>query len=57
MAKKPLHKKKVINGKKFRKALYELMPYADIYHDNEGQVVIYTGLTEAKGDKYKQIDW
>jgi hypothetical protein len=35
------------------------MPYADIYHDNEGQVVIYTGLTETKGkgDNYKQIDW
>jgi hypothetical protein len=56
MAKKPLHKKTVISGKKFRDALYEFLPTADIEHDNEGQVIIYTGLTEGNGDNYVLID-
>jgi hypothetical protein len=51
-----MKKRKTISGKKFRKWLYDFLPTADIYHDNEGQVLIYTGLTETNGDNYKEFD-
>ena len=55
--KKPMRKKPIrIKGKDFRKWLYDYLPIADIYHDNEGQVLIYTGLTETNGDNYKEMD-
>jgi hypothetical protein len=56
MAKKPSKREIYITGKKFRKALYDFLPIADIQHDNDGQVIIYTGLTEINGDNYTKID-
>lgn len=50
--KKPIY----IKGKDFRKWLYDYLPIADIYHDNEGQVLIYTGLIETNGDNYKEME-
>jgi len=56
MGKKSKKAKFPIKGKDFRKWLYDYLPTADIYHDNEGQVLIYTGLTETNGDNYKEMD-
>ena len=44
-----------INGNKLRKKLQKLLPYADMGKDNEGQVIIYTGLKEKKNANYKEL--
>ena len=44
-----------INGNKLRKKLQKLLPYADMDEDNEGQVIIYTGLKETKDGNYKEL--
>ena len=44
-----------INGNKLRKKLQKLLPYADMGKDNEGQVIIYTGLKETKNANYKEL--
>ena len=45
---------KKINGNKLRKKLQKLLPYADMGEDNEGQVIIYTGLKETKRGNYEK---
>ena len=44
-----------INGNKLRKKLQKLLPYSDMGKDNEGQVIIYTGLKETKNGNYKEL--
>ncbi len=46
---------KKINGNKLRKKLAKLLPYADMDEDNEGQIIIYTGLKETKDGNYKEL--
>ena len=43
-----------INGNKLRKKLQKLLPYADMDKDNQGQVIIYTGLKETKKGNYEK---
>lgn len=43
-----------INGNKLRKKITKLLPYSDMDKDNEGQVIIYTGLKETKNGNYKE---
>lgn len=44
-----------INGKKLRKKLEKLIPTSSFGEDNEGQVIIYTGLKETKDGNYKEL--
>jgi len=46
---------KKINGKKLRKKLEKLILTSSFGEDNEGQVVIYTGLKETKDGNYKDL--
>jgi hypothetical protein len=46
---------KKINGNKLRKKLQKLLPYIYLDKDNEGQVIIYTGLKETKNGNYKEL--
>ncbi len=46
---------KKINGNKLRKKLHKILPYIYIDKDNEGQVIIYTGLKETKDGNYKEL--
>jgi hypothetical protein len=46
---------KKINGNKLRKKLQKLLPYIYLDEDNEGQVIIYTGLKETKNGNYKEL--
>ena len=46
---------KKINGYDFRTKLAELMPDYELGEDNDGQIIIYTNLTEGNGDTYKTI--
>jgi hypothetical protein len=45
---------KKINGNKLRKKLAKLLPYSDMDEDNEGQVIIYTGLKQTKKGNYEK---
>ena len=45
-----------MNGYKLRTALEKLMPNYSIDEDNEGQIIIYTNLTEAPYDDYMEMD-
>ena len=44
-----------INGNKLRKKLQKLLPGSSFDEDNEGQVIIYTGLKETKNGNYKEL--
>jgi len=44
-----------INGNKLRKKLQKLIPNFSFDKDNEGQVIIYTGLKETKDGNYKEL--
>jgi len=44
---------KKINGNKLRKKLHKILPNSSFDKDNEGQVIIYTGLEETKNENYK----
>ena len=46
---------KRINGYDFRTKLAELMPDYELGEDNDGQIIIYTNLTEGNGDTYEKI--
>ena len=51
------HKQGVkMNGYKLRTALEKLMPNYSIDEDNEGQIIIYTNLTEGKNDTYVEME-
>ena len=45
-----------MNGYDFRTELAKLIPnyYLDV--DNEGQIIIYTNLTETDNDNYEEIN-
>lgn len=44
-----------INGYKFRTELAKLIPNYSMDVDNEGQIIIYTNLTETNNDNYKEM--
>jgi len=44
-----------INGNKLRKKLHKILPNSSFGKDNEGQVIIYTGLKETKDGNYKEL--
>ena len=46
---------KKINANKLRKKLQKLLPDSSFDKDNEGQVIIYTGLKETKDENYKEL--
>ena len=46
---------KKINANKLRKKLQKLLPGSAFDKDNEGQVIIYTGLKETKDGNYKEL--
>jgi hypothetical protein len=48
--------KKVIDGYKLRTALAKLMPNYSLDEDNDGQVIIYTNLTETDNDNYLEME-
>jgi hypothetical protein len=37
-------------------ALRTILPYAQIEEDNDGQLIIYTGLRETDGGELEEID-
>ena len=43
------------NGNKLRKKLQKLLPGSSFDKDNEGQVIIYTGLKETTNGNYKEL--
>jgi hypothetical protein len=45
-----------MNGYKLRTALEKLMPNYLIDEDNDGQIIIYTGLIEGDNDTYQEMD-
>lgn len=45
-----------MNGYKLRTALEKLMPNYSIDEDNDGQIIIYTGLVEGDNDTYQEMD-
>jgi hypothetical protein len=45
-----------MNGYKLRTALEKLMPNYSMDEDNEGQIIIYTNLTEGKNDTYVELE-
>lgn len=46
---------KKINGYNFRTELAKIVPDYELGEDNDGQIIIYTNLTEGKGDTYKKM--
>ena len=46
---------KKINANKLRKKLQKLIPNSSFDKDNEGQIIIYTGLEETKDGNYKEL--
>ncbi len=44
-----------INANKLRKKLQKILPGSSFDKDNEGQVIIYTGLEETKNGNYKEL--
>lgn len=48
--------RKVIDGHKFRTELARLIPNYDMGVDNDGQIIIYTNLTEWTWDDYAEMD-
>lgn len=46
---------KSINGYDFRTKLAKLIPNYELGEDNDGQIIIYTNLTEGAGDTYKEM--
>ena len=44
-----------MNGYKLRTALEKLMPNYSMDEDNEGQIIIYTGLIEGDNDTYEDM--
>jgi hypothetical protein len=44
-----------MNGYEFRTELAKLIPNYSLDVDNEGQVIIYTNLTETDNDNYEEI--
>lgn len=44
-----------MNGYKLRTALEKLMPNYSIDEDNDGQIIIYTGLIEGGNDTYEEM--
>jgi hypothetical protein len=47
---------KVIDGYTLRTELAKLMPNYSLDEDNDGQIIIYTNLTQTKNDKYKEME-
>ena len=45
---------KKIKGNKLRKKISKLLPYSSMAKDNEGQVIIYTGLKETRWGNYEE---
>jgi len=48
--------KDVIDGKEFRTELAKLIPNYSMGMDNDGQIIIYTNLTDAPYDDYMEMD-
>ena len=44
-----------IDGDQLRNKLEKLMPNCSFDEDNEGQVIIYTNLTETTNGNYKEL--
>jgi len=45
----------IINGEELRTKLEELIPTASLDEDNDGQVIIYTGLAQTKNGNYYEM--
>jgi hypothetical protein len=45
-----------MNGYNFRTELAKLIPNYSLDVDNEGQIIIYTNLTETNNDNYEEIN-
>jgi len=45
-----------MNGYDFRIELAKLIPNYSLDMDNEGQIIIYTNLTETDNDNYEEIN-
>jgi hypothetical protein len=45
-----------MNGYDFRTELAKLIPNYSLDVDNEGQIIIYTNLTETDNDNYEEIN-
>jgi hypothetical protein len=45
-----------MNGYEFRTELAKLIPNYSLDIDNEGQIIIYTNLTETDNDNYEEIN-
>jgi hypothetical protein len=45
-----------MNGYNFRTELAKLIPNYSLDVDNEGQIIIYTNLTETDNDNYEEIN-
>lgn len=45
-----------MNGYEFRTELAKLIPNYSIDMDNDGQIIIYTNLTETDNDNYEEIN-
>jgi hypothetical protein len=48
--------RKVIDGNQFRTELAKLIPNYSLDMDNDGQIIIYTNLTEWTWDDYVEMD-
>jgi len=46
---------KLMDGNKLRTELAKLMPNYSIDEDNDGQIVIYTNLTEDNNGNYEEM--
>ena len=47
---------KVIDGYELRTELAKLMPNYSLGEDNDGQIIIYTNLTQTENDEYKEME-
>jgi hypothetical protein len=45
-----------MNGYEFRTELAKLMPNYSLDVDNDGQIIIYTNLTETDNDNYEEMN-
>ena len=45
-----------MNGYNFRTELAKLIPNYSLDVDNEGQIIIYTNLTETDNNNYEEIN-